>query len=113
MDSAQRLSAHKPLQSFDAEGKFSKGERAFLAQTTAPQPGEILVSRVIRSIDDPQVLAAPALDGRLGEAALAPKNEVERLDNHAFAAAPGQLHPPVDAFGFAGGIGHVHDLAGS
>ena len=37
-------------------------------------------------------------------------DEVQRLDDHPFAAPPGQFLPPVDPRLLAGRVGHVHDL---
>ena len=87
-----------------------QGQRPLARQAPRSQPGEVLVGRVVRAVDDPQVLPPAALHGRLDQPPLAPDDEVERLDDHAFAAPAGQLRPPVDPLRLARRVGHVHDL---
>src|SRR5262245_13068947 len=105
MYATERFLPNEALQSFDAQGKLAEGQGPFLAQPAIAQPAEILVGRIIRSVDDAQVLAATALYRGLGKAPLAPVDETGRLDHHALAAALGQLDPPVNSRGFARWIG--------
>ena len=57
------------------------------------QPLEVLGRRVLGTVDDAEVLAAAALHGRLHQAAPAARDEVERLDDHALAAASRSAPP--------------------
>jgi hypothetical protein len=50
-------------------------------------PFEVLRERVLRPVDDPQVLRPAALHGGLEETAPAAHGELERLHHHPFAAA--------------------------
>ena len=51
-----------------------------------------------------------AFDGGLEEAAGAVGDEVERLDDHAFAAGAGQGEPPLRGFLLAGFIGEIDEF---
>jgi hypothetical protein len=82
MDLAQRLLADESLQSLDAESEFAEGEGSLMAQTSNSQPSDVFVGCVIRAIDDPQILSAPALGGRLGKATFATEDEIERFHDH-------------------------------
>src|SRR5438067_259576 len=57
----------------------------------------MLVGRVVGAVVDAEVFPAAALDGRLGQAAAAPPDALQRLDHDAFAAALGQPRPPRTA----------------
>ncbi len=72
------------------------------------QPLQLLGTRVLRTVDDPQVLAAAHLDAGLDQAPLAvPGVRLERLDDHALAARGGQLQPPVGARPYGVLVGRV------
>src|SRR5688572_30415302 len=64
---------------------------------------------VLRAVDDPQVLSAAALDGRLDEAALALGDPLKGLDDHSLAAAGGELLPPGDSVLLAVRVVHIDD----
>ena len=49
-------------------------------------------------------------DGRLRQAAPPAHDEFQRLHDHAFATASGQLFPPLRRFFNARSVGHVHLL---
>ena len=66
-----------------------------LVQTPLSQTRQVLGGRVLRTVDDPQVLPAPTLHRRLHRAAHPSTDEVIRLGHHAFAASVGELLPPA------------------
>src|SRR5205823_2546695 len=78
------------------------------AQAAHPQPGKMV--GVVGAVDDPQVFAATTLYGRLTQSFLAPNDEVERLDDHAFATVSGQTFPPGDSLLLADWIGYINHL---
>src|SRR6266849_3910180 len=98
MDPAQRLPADESLQSLDAESEFAEGEGSLVTQTSVSQSRDVFVGSVIRAIDDPQILSAPALHGGLGKATLATQDEVKRLHDHTFAAPARKVGPPAGSF---------------
>src|SRR3984893_3869899 len=65
VDAAQRLAADEALQAFDAERELPQRQRALHAEAARAQPVEVRQHRVLRAVDDPQVLRPPALHGRL------------------------------------------------
>src|SRR6266511_1944875 len=65
VDAARRLALDEALQGLDTQRKFPRGQRTLVAQTALAQPVEVLRQRVVRTVDDAQVLAAPTLQGRL------------------------------------------------
>src|SRR5262249_28354521 len=64
------------------------------------------------AVDDAEVLAAACLERRLGEAAAAASDELERLDDHTLAPALRELGPPRAAGALALGLGGVDDEVG-
>src|SRR6266849_4880351 len=61
------------------------------------EPFEIFCRCVFRAVDDAEIFTTATLNGRLHEAAPAFGDELQRLHDHAFAAASGQFLPPTDA----------------
>src|SRR5437868_13680027 len=94
MDTAQRLAGHESFKGFDAQRKFTCGQGPLFEKPAGTQPWQLIVSRVFRTIDDPQVLASAALDRRLHQTPRTMRDEIERLHYHALAAFAGQLLPP-------------------
>lgn len=84
------------MQVFHAQSELTNGERALRAQTSGAKPFKVVRCRVLRSLDDPQVLLATAFNRRLDQATPVFSNERKRLDDHPFAAGFGQLLPPLD-----------------
>src|SRR5437764_4832338 len=97
MDAAQRLTADEPLQCLDAERELTKGERPLPAHAARSEALQVLRRGVLRAVDNPQVLAAAALDRRLHQSAAAAGDELYGLHHHAFATPFRQLLPPADA----------------
>ena len=87
MDPPERLPADEALQALDAQGELPEGQGPLVPQAPAPQPGNVLLGGVVRAVDDPQVLSAPALHGGLGKAPPPPQDEVELADMLRSASA--------------------------
>src|SRR5690349_19729129 len=87
VDAAEGLVAGEAFEGFDAEGEFAEREGAFVAETAGTQACEVFGRCVFRTVNDAEVFAAAAFDGGLNEAALAFGDEIERFNDHAFAAA--------------------------
>src|SRR5437763_2994366 len=80
----ERLVADEPLERLQPERELPLRQRALGTEAALAQPLEVLGRGVLAAVDDPQVLAPAALDGRLNQAGLLPADdEVERLDDHA------------------------------
>ena len=86
VDPPQRLPPHEPLQPLDPQGELAQGQRPLPPQAPGPEPGEVRLGRVVRAVDDPQVLPPPALHGRLGQPPAPLVDERQRLDHHPLAA---------------------------
>jgi hypothetical protein len=86
MHAPQRLLADESLQTLDAESELAQGQRALVTQTASPQTRKVLIGGVVRTIDNPQILASPAFHGGLGQTSTAAHDEIVRLDHHALAA---------------------------
>ena len=112
MNSPQGFVAHETFKGFDAQGELSQGERAFGSYAARAQAVEVFGDAVFRAVDDAQVFGAATFQGGLHDAVFAPGDEIERFDDHAFAAVPGQLLPPLDTFCEAGRVGHVYYFVG-
>ncbi|GAA3040501.1 hypothetical protein GCM10020000_18780 [Streptomyces olivoverticillatus] len=88
MDPPQRLARRQPVQRLQAERVLAQGEGALVPEVAYPELGQVLRAGVLRAVDDPQVLPAPALHAGLDELAALPAHMgPERLDDHALAAA--------------------------
>ena len=70
---------------------------------------QVFCRRVFRAVDDSQIFVTTAFNGWLNQPVTILGDEIQRLHNHAFAAASGHFLPPVDAFGFTLRSGHVND----
>lgn len=86
VDSSKRFVADEAFQAFEAEGEFSEGEGSLGSETSTSQPGEILFGGVVGAVDDTEVLSATAFHCGLHQPLLATHDEVQRFDNHPFAA---------------------------
>src|SRR5947208_17193938 len=95
MNAAQWLASYEPFQRFDTQRKLASRQRALPRKAARTQSWQLIVGRVFRAIDDPQVLTPTTLDRRLQQPLRTSRDEVERLDYHALPALPGQLLPPV------------------
>ena len=95
VDPPQRFALDEPLESFDPQRELAKRQRSFARQPAFAQPLEVFGQRVLRPVDDPQILAAAALDRWLQQPARASRDERQRLDDGAFAAGLGQRRPPL------------------
>ena len=83
----ERLALHEALEAFDPQRELAQRQRPLPRQPALAQPLEVLGQRVLRPVDDPQVLAPAALDRRLQQATRARRDERQRLDDRALAAA--------------------------
>ena len=68
VDPAQGLAAYKAFQRFDAQSELPPGQRPLSPETALPQTLQVFRLVVIGAVNDAQVFAAPALDGRLHQA---------------------------------------------
>ena len=68
VNASERLSLDEALESFDAQRELAQRQRSLPRQAAFAQPLEVLGQRVLRPVDDPQILAAAALDRRLQQA---------------------------------------------
>ena len=95
MNLVQRILPDKPFQRLHAKGEFLQGQVPFPAEGTFLQPLQMIRLQIFRTVDDPEVLAAPALDRGLQQGAVLFGNVGFRLDNHTFSAGAGQIQPPL------------------
>jgi hypothetical protein len=58
---SERLPLHKSLETLDPQGELAQRQRALSRKPALSQPFEVLGQGVLRSIDDPEVLAPAAL----------------------------------------------------
>ena len=68
-------------------GRTRVGQESASPKPTRSQSFKVLRCRVLRSVDDSQILSAPAFHSRLDQPALVPGDELERLHDHSFTAA--------------------------
>src|SRR5690606_33168221 len=92
---AEGLAADEAFEGFEAEGELAEGQRSLAPQAPLAEAAEVFVPVVAGTVDDPQVLATTALEGRLKEAAGAAGDEVEGFDHHSLTPGRGQLGPPI------------------
>src|SRR4051794_20123112 len=69
VDAPQRLAGDEAVEGFHAERKFPESHGALCPKGPLAQPRQMLGCVVIRTIDDPQILSASALDGGLHHSA--------------------------------------------
>ena len=100
--------ADEPLQAFDAQGELAQGERPLCAPGRGSATGAGSRSGVVRAVDDPQVLAAPALHGGLGKPLLPRRMKSSGLTTMPSPPRPGQFRPPSTPSRLAGRVGHIH-----
>ena len=65
VDAAKRLAGNETVEGFQPLGELADGERALGAQPPFSEPHEVFGGVIVGTIDDAQVIAAAALDGRL------------------------------------------------
>ncbi len=100
----QRIAGDEAFHAFDSHSKFSEGETTFPLQTAGAEEFQVAREGVLGAVDNAQVLASPAFNGGLKDAALfASGDELARLDDHTFSFSLGFLEPPIDAC-LAGGF---------
>ena len=104
MDSPERLLLYEPLETLNTQRKLAERKRSFARQASLTKPRQVLRQRVLRSVNDPEVLPATAFHGGLQQTASAAGNERERLDDGALAAGLGQRHPPLGGHQWNGAI---------
>src|SRR5437868_6372761 len=81
----ERLPAHETLQGLDAERELPDRERALPSQRPGAETGEIRRRRVLRPVDQPEVLAAADLQTGLRDTLAAADDPLRRLHDHPFA----------------------------
>ena len=69
VDAPERLPLHEPFEPFDSQRELAQSQRSLPRKPPLAQPLEVLGQRVLRPVDDPQILAPAALDRRLQKAA--------------------------------------------
>src|SRR5438132_9310110 len=89
----QRLLPHEPLERLDPECELPDRERPLVAEVPFPKALEIFGRRVLRAVDDPEVLRTTDLDARLDQSPAAPHDAGERLDDHPLTTGSGELLP--------------------
>ena len=95
MDAAQGFVLNKAIEGFEAQGKFAQGEGLLGFDIALTQFCEIVGGGVFRAVDDAEVFAPSALDGRLNQPAFfVAGDERDRFDDHALAALRCDLLPP-------------------
>ena len=107
----QRLPAGHPVQGLEAQRVLPQRQRPLPAQVAVPQSGQVVRQRVVRAVNDPEVVRPAHLDPGLGWAIRATHETSRWLDHHALAAAPGQLGPPAGAGRHRARVGGVHQQA--
>jgi hypothetical protein len=66
---SQGFVGDEPLQRFQSQRELAEGMRALGGNAAGAEAGQMFRRRVLGAVDDAQVLAAAALQGRLDEAA--------------------------------------------
>ena len=66
MHPAERLALDEPLQCFHAQGELPQSKRTLRPKPTRAQSFQVLRRRVLRSVDDPQVLFPPGISLPVG-----------------------------------------------
>src|SRR5438270_5537451 len=102
--------AHEALEGLDAERELADRQGSLQPQAARPKAVEIFWTRVFRPINDPKVLPAPALHGRLDDPFPGVCRKLERLDHHAFASPTRQLFPPAGSVQLARRVGNLDHL---
>src|SRR2546426_4108908 len=94
VDTPQRLALHEPLEPFDSQRELAQSQRTLSRKTALSEPLQMLGQRILRPVDDSQVLAPATLDRRLEQATRVCCDERQRFHNRAFAASLRQCRPP-------------------
>ena len=108
MYATKRFLPDESLQGFDAKSEFTECQGTLGGNRTTAQTLQVLGQQVFRPIDNSQVFRAAAFDRGLRQPASSAHNEVQRLYDHAFATASGQLFPPPSGFFNARCVGHIN-----
>src|SRR5215469_3223082 len=104
---SERFLANESFQCLDSQCKFPQSKRSLTRHTALPKALEICGARVFRTVDDPQVFFAPALDCRLNHASFAVLNERQGLDHHPLGSGLCYLVPPESRFSLSILIGQI------
>ena len=105
MHTPQRFTPYEAFQCLDAQRKLAGSHRPLARHATRAQTRQLVLSRVFRAVDNPQILAATALQRRLHEAFRAVRHEIERLDHHSLAAFSREFFPPQRSLFHRGLVG--------
>ena len=89
VDAVEGGAADEAFQRLDAEGELAQGERPLGGEVALAQPVQVFWRGVFGAVNEPEVLPAAALYAWLRNAAPTSCDEIQRLDDHALAAAPG------------------------
>ena len=108
VDAVQRVTARRTVRATRSRGRIRGAPSSASSQASFAKSLEVLGSRVIRPIDDPEILGASALHGGLNESALTARDEVFRLHHNAFAAASRHFLPPRRRMLLARRVGELH-----
>jgi hypothetical protein len=105
--SPQRFSPHESLQGFDSQREFSDRQRPLTAEASVSQSRQMLIGRIVGAVNDAEVFRSAALNGRLHQPLLTPRDKIQRLDYHSLTTAVGESAPPGDALLFACRYGDI------
>lgn len=95
VDAVERFPAEEALQPLNSERELPDGQGSLVGQAPLPQPLKVLRRRVLRPVDDPQVLAPAHLHSWLDQAAASVDHADEGLHDHPFASRGSHLLPPL------------------
>jgi hypothetical protein len=109
VNSAERFLMNESLQRFQSQCELAKGKRSFGAKTSALEPLQVFGQRVFRPVDDPKVFSSSYLNGGLHQPFPSLRHKLQRLYNHALAAACRQFFPPLDSFLVIRFVGEIHN----
>src|SRR5580693_9519598 len=108
MYATKRFLPGESHQCFDAKSKFTECQGTLGGNRPTAHTLQVLGQQVFRPIDNSQVFRAAAFDCGLRQPAMSAHNEVQRLYDHAFATASGQLFPPPSGFFNARCVGYIN-----
>jgi hypothetical protein len=92
------------LERFDAEGELPQGQGALESEPPRTKTRQVARRGVLRPVNNPQVVASPALDARLDQSLWSPMEYLKGFDHHAFAAGGREFLPPLRATFDGGGV---------
>ena len=76
------------------------------------EAAQVVEGVVVRTVNDAQVLTAPALNGGLQQSLVPLRDEVEGLNDHALATGARHTKPPVGRRLDASLVGGIDDVVG-